>query len=67
MQIGVKNQKSNNYREVMTRVVKAALEGKLESTIDDMPKQIVPDGSQPKYYSSLEAGMINFLVYCYEN
>lgn len=65
MQIGVKNQKSNNYREIMTRVIKNALEGKLESTIDDMPKQLVPDGSKPKYYSTLEAGMIYFLTYYY--
>ncbi|KAH7830737.1 [FeFe]-hydrogenase [Monocercomonoides exilis] len=54
MQIGTKGEATMMYRDLMTRVCRGIMDGTLESTIDDLPKQIFKDGQEPKYFDTLE-------------
>lgn len=55
MQIGVKNEATNAYRDLVARVCTDIIDGTLESTIDTLPEKLYPDGSSPRYYDTLEA------------
>lgn len=55
MQLGVKNQKTNNFHGVMTRVLRDVFAGTIADTIDKIPEELVPAGSEPQYYDSFEA------------
>ena len=60
MQLGIKNQKSINYRDLMARVLKDEFEGKLAQTIDGIPDEFAPASAEPKYYDTIEHGLLFF-------
>ena len=61
MQLGVKNQKTNNYHDVMTRVLKDEFDGKLLATIDNIVDDFAPATAEPKYYETIEEGLPHIL------
>ncbi|KAA6385822.1 MAG: [FeFe]-hydrogenase, partial [Streblomastix strix] len=54
MQVAVKNEQTMHYRELMKRVIKSTLEGRLIETVDAIPNEIFKDGDKPEYFDTIE-------------
>ena len=65
MQLGIKNQKTINFRDLMARVLKDEFEGKLPQTIDAIPTELAPAGAEPKYYDTIEHGLTQLLLHIF--
>ncbi|KAA6386921.1 MAG: [FeFe]-hydrogenase, partial [Streblomastix strix] len=54
MQIAVKNQSTIHYRELLRRVAKCTLDGKLIQRVDSIPSEIYKDGDKAQYFDTIE-------------
>jgi hypothetical protein len=59
MEVGMKSEKVERYRNYMTYFIKKVFAGNILETIDNIPMELWPDGSIPKNYQTIEEGFMS--------